>query len=456
MRTGFDPEVQRLERTRQKFAEDTAGMLEAAWGRYTPDSGYSKLSTCPEKLRLDISVHGRNEEAFLERLHSVLLEHFYQPTTCDKYVACVSRFLDWLRVPCIRVEKDYVVWFVSHLRGKGLSNASISLHISALRTTFDRLCGLRLTTDLALPRPVEMRNAPLSQKEVDRLFSAADDWREQLAIVCLGGKLMTIREMLGIRLQDIDWERKAIRVWPGFGRGEREIAFPKHFLGLLRLGCSGIASGDYLFCGRQGSRASMTLRALSGKLRSAGMRAGMTININVLRKSPGPSRAGCEDLAAGVAVLPVVDQSSPDAGRPHRSSHTAGAVLLQPGSSRSDSVGNLSLTVGIPKFRRHFATTPVTVTVSGNVPVPIELYGTTVEEGWRGNFSVKLPRLELWQDEMKWLTPEMRERLAEPATQRSLSDRIRAVYGQRKEQYASPSTRWPWSARRKKRRHRFN
>ena len=357
----------------------------------------------------------------------------------------------------------HVACFIRHLSDSGLSNAAVSLHLSALRTTFDRLCGLSVTADLALPRPRRVDSVPLTQPEVDRLFSAATGWREQLIVLCLAGKRMNVQEMLGIRPRDIALTRCTIRVWPGFGRDEREVRFPKRVVTLLRLACRKVEPGHYVFSGRHGPERPLTgrgLRMIASRI-NCPARVTRPVNANLLRCSPAPSPTVLDRFGIGPGSgsgAESVWTSSATADRAH-GSHEAGgseSVLRQPAETPPDSTGRLTLTLGTPKISRNTARTPVTITVSGTLPVQIHLHGASVTEHRMGTPSVQLPRPELWQDAMKWLTREMRERLADAGTRRAVTDRILAAYLRRKRRSAARSRGWPWNTRRRPQRYRFH
>ncbi|MBT3380221.1 MAG: site-specific integrase [Lentisphaerae bacterium] len=118
----------------------------------------------------------------LSVLRDVLVERNYKASTADKYMACVSRFLRSVR--CCRPQElrdDDVLEFLDELRQSGRGNATLRLHLCALRTVFDRLLELGITADIKhAPRPLQRR--PATEEEVRQLMIASPPGRDRLVI----------------------------------------------------------------------------------------------------------------------------------------------------------------------------------------------------------------------------------------------------------------------------------
>ncbi len=115
-------------------------------------------------------------------LRDVLIDRGYAPGTAAKYVACVARFLGTTR--CAKPEAltdDDVVDYLAQLAQAGLGNASLRLHLCALRTVFDRLLDLRITVDIQhAPRPLQ--RPPATEQEVRLLMTACRSTRDRFVI----------------------------------------------------------------------------------------------------------------------------------------------------------------------------------------------------------------------------------------------------------------------------------
>jgi len=109
----------------------------------------------------------------------------------------------------------------------GASSSWVSIHLSALRTVFDKMCGLNCTLGLMTPRRPKRLPVVLSTDEVSRLLQAAPSLRDKLLLGLMYATGLRVSEVVRLRWHDIDFDRRAIRVWQGKGRKDRDVMLPR-------------------------------------------------------------------------------------------------------------------------------------------------------------------------------------------------------------------------------------
>jgi len=131
----------------------------------------------------------------LAALREALIERNYKPGTVDKYMACVSRFVQSVRCAEPReLRRDDVFEYLNELRQNNLGNGALRLHLCALRTVFDRLLDLGITVDIKhAPRPAPRR--PATREEVCRLMAACRNGRESLVIDMLNRSKLRVGQL---------------------------------------------------------------------------------------------------------------------------------------------------------------------------------------------------------------------------------------------------------------------
>jgi hypothetical protein len=124
-------------------------------------------------------------------LEAVLLGHKYEPSTADKYARIVLGFLrEANRVPWAGLSNEDVRAYLAGLRLAGAGNATIRLHLCALRAVFDRILGLGLTEGIAHVRRPPPRQ-PATEEEVLLMLAACRSPRElEVVDLLYVGKLM--------------------------------------------------------------------------------------------------------------------------------------------------------------------------------------------------------------------------------------------------------------------------
>ncbi len=118
------------------------------------------------------------------------------------------------------------------LLAKGLHANSIRLHTEALRAFFKFLRVSEMIAGSADPMVrVESRRVPhrlprvLSIEEIERLIAASETPLERAVIEVLYATAVRVSELVKIRLEDVDFENRVIRVNKGKGGKDRLVLF---------------------------------------------------------------------------------------------------------------------------------------------------------------------------------------------------------------------------------------
>ena len=171
----------------------------------------------------------------------------YTSGTVDMYRSAAASFMKWSGWPPNRLTREHVREYLEYLVDSGQSAATVSWHLSAIRTTFDKLCFQDITLGLTIPRKGKRLPVVLSKPEVQRLLQAAVSLRDKLLLGLMYACGLRVSEVVSLRWRDIDMDRNVICVWQGKGRADRMVMLPNSYRGLFsRL--IGRNSGDsYLF-----------------------------------------------------------------------------------------------------------------------------------------------------------------------------------------------------------------
>ena len=100
-------------------------------------------------------------------------------------------------------------------------------HLAAMRTAFDKMCGGSITSGLEIPRRRQHLPIVLSGKEVVRLLEAAPSLRDKLLLGLLYAGGLRVSEVVRLRWQDVDFDRKQLRIVAGKGRKDRMALLPQ-------------------------------------------------------------------------------------------------------------------------------------------------------------------------------------------------------------------------------------
>jgi integrase/recombinase XerD len=169
-------------------------------------------------------------ETFLTDLQ---LRRGASPHTVENYRRDLEHLCDWLSALDIttwkQVNRAAVRRWIAWMHGEGYAPASIARKLSALRSFFRYLVRediVEISPMLLVPAPKGRQTLPtvLTVEEIERLLAAPDATtplgiRDRCLFEVLYATGLRVSELLGLRVEQIDWTRRSAQV---LGKGSRE------------------------------------------------------------------------------------------------------------------------------------------------------------------------------------------------------------------------------------------
>jgi len=196
---------------------------------------------------VDLSRERLSTDVWLARIVREMRIRFYLPKTVKTYRLALEGALRWFGGAPHELTREDVRDYLELLVDGGAGASWVGVHLSALRTAFDKMCGRQITLGLATPR--RARNLPvvLSGGEIMRLLEGAPALRDKLLLGLMYATGLRVSEVVRLRWRDLDAERRAITVRQGKGRKDRQVMLPESFAPLLRRLASGNQPEQFIF-----------------------------------------------------------------------------------------------------------------------------------------------------------------------------------------------------------------
>jgi len=270
------------------------------------------------------------DRAFIENLGSMLERRRYGDATIRQYVACTARFLSWCYLTHRAVDSCAVLDFLGlpH-HGRRLATAVRRLHLSALRTVFDRCCGQHLTAGIGYaPRPPKVRSA--TPAEIRALLDHAAP-RNRIVVTLCSTLGLRPREIVAIRWRDVNLRRARIRIARGRRGAIYHLTLPRQLVQALRQHGAERAENDqmqHVFAG-QTTGHGLSVRAVQLALSQLCRKAGVHITLT--------------QLAAAASIPPVQRPGNPSPSwtrKPHLECVTASPHHAPRGPPMAQPTGN--------------------------------------------------------------------------------------------------------------------
>jgi integrase/recombinase XerD len=155
------------------------------------------------------------------------------PKTVDAYRRDLAALSKWLKRPVGSVTTEELEQYLAELRAAGLSPATISRRVAAIRSFFrhQALLGARIdnpAAELRLPRRRRTLPRTLSPAEAERLVEAAKGTtprglRDRALVELLYGAGLRVSEAVGLQKSSVDLDGRLVRC---LGKGSKERVVP--------------------------------------------------------------------------------------------------------------------------------------------------------------------------------------------------------------------------------------
>jgi len=193
-----------------------------------------------------------NKPDILQKLLEELQLRGFSAQTNKSYVYNCSKFLNWLEVNSLNPDKTSVREYSLFLNTKNYDpntirqiRASIEFMFKAI---FNQVIDLKV-----IPLPKKKKTLPkvLSTEEIEKIINYIKNPKHKLMVSLMYATGIRVSELINLKKEDINPERKAILIEQGKGKKDRITLFPNKLNSdLLNYLCKTKFSSDLLFEGR--------------------------------------------------------------------------------------------------------------------------------------------------------------------------------------------------------------
>ncbi len=405
-----------------------------AQGRYAPRCAVE------DRLEMRMAVVNLSAEQpspgrFLQAIIRELKIRFYQRKTIKNYRTALGGFLRWFGSPPHQITREHVRQYLELLVDGGASASWVGVHLPAIRTAFDKMCGRQVTLGLLSPRRASRLPVVLSEEEVMLPLDAAPSLRDKLLLGLMYATGLRVGEVVRVRWRDLDFDRQVLNVWEGKGRKDREVMLPESFKPLLVQLSKAFGPEDFVFPSDRPNRhlsPRTVARVMKRALAIAGIGKAATphslrhsfachmitngTDVRFIQQLLGHKKLETTTIYTRVAPIRDKQVQSPLDVLFGKRAQPAPVV-----PAPSKPVGRMQIDVRLRKDDPKAANVTVTI-LSDDRFIPLD--GIVVREARPGWVSLELPPLEQWEKPLCWLTAEQRARVESPDFYRLLQEHI--------------------------------
>lgn len=190
-------------------------------------------------------------------------------------------------------ETELYTYFLFLTRTRKVSTSTVRIYRFAIEFYFHEILfqpvslefmrGLK--TEKTLPKT-------LTKNEINRIIKCINNIKHRLMISLLYSSGLRVSEVVNLRVQDVNFENKTLKVCQGKGKKDRITVFSDNLSGVLAEFCEGKSGRDYLFVSNFhiDEKRKMTIRSVQAAFKEA------------LRKSGVKKEASCHTLRHSFAT----------------------------------------------------------------------------------------------------------------------------------------------------------
>jgi site-specific recombinase XerD len=186
-----------------------------------------------------------------------LLLKAYSPHTQSAYLRCARHFAShYLRSPEEMGEQEIRGFLLHLVRDRKASPATLGMYVNALKFLYN-ITLKRPEAVKEIPHPKRPKTLPviLSPQEVLRIFAAIRSVKHKAIMATAYAAGLRISEVCGLRIADIDSQRRRIHIRSGKGKKDRYVILGESLLALFRQYYQKVRpKGEYLFPGQKPQR----------------------------------------------------------------------------------------------------------------------------------------------------------------------------------------------------------
>ena len=204
-------------------------------------------------------------ENYLKTMEEELLLRGYSCRTVKAYTLCLKEYLGFSAGKVAGM--DVVREFLLFKKSQGRAASTINLYLNALKFFYRHV--LRVGFDLKMKTPKKPKRLPrvLSHQEICEIIDSVKNPKHKLLISLAYGSGLRVSEVVNLRVEDLDLNRKLINVRHAKGDKDRVTVLPDKIFHELARFCFGRESGSYLFESERGGKlSSRTVQKIFSKL----------------------------------------------------------------------------------------------------------------------------------------------------------------------------------------------
>jgi integrase/recombinase XerD len=171
----------------------------------------------------------------LQQLSDEINARGYSQKTLSAYLAANDHLIRYFDQPITAISDEALSAYFRHLSlDKKLSRATIALKLNAIHFLYTNVLHREFAIKVSWPKKQYKIPELMSRSEVQAIIQHCTPEKYRVMLSILYGCGLRISELLNLKVQDIDGERRTFKIRLGKGNKDRFVVIPPSLLDQLR------------------------------------------------------------------------------------------------------------------------------------------------------------------------------------------------------------------------------
>jgi site-specific recombinase XerD len=254
--------------------------------RWHPEEKYWSVPYSKDNLEKIISIFDGakikiESSLWFEDLNRELVSRKYSRKTIKSYLHYNEDFLRFTKKNSSDVDTNDVKEFLYHLvEKKKVSTSTLNIAINALKFYYGEILKKDLVYEIKRPKKDKKLPVILNGKEITRLLASVGNVKHKTILMLIYSAGLRVGEVVRLKVEDIDVQRKLIHVHSAKGRKDRYTILSDVALETLDLYLRTYQLKKWLFSGKN-NNTHLTIRSVQKVFDNAVKSAGITKDVSV-------------------------------------------------------------------------------------------------------------------------------------------------------------------------------
>ncbi|GHV93889.1 hypothetical protein AGMMS50293_02090 [Spirochaetia bacterium] len=194
-----------------------------------------KASTFIQKKQSPTHPPKEFQEKWRIKLETELQSRKYSPKTRAAYIQYNKALCTWLGKSPASITLDDIKRYLAHLdTDLNYAASSMNIAISALKFFYREVLGRQTKWEPNRPRQDKRLPVVLSRSEIKNALNVEQNEKHRLLLMMAYSSGLRVSEVVGLRIQDIDFSRKVLIINAAKGRKDRYTLLAAHLITPLK------------------------------------------------------------------------------------------------------------------------------------------------------------------------------------------------------------------------------